>query len=338
MQPSLERIAIESYLPIRKEELDLRDIDLVDRAAESLITCDSTPANTVDWVTSHRNALLERIATNGWVLIRGLNVMDPIGFRAHVAALGIPLVDSYGDLPMMPTDDGTTGVFNVTKYPSKKAILFHNEGSHTQAPPRHIFFQCTIAAAQGGETPLTHCGEVWAALPHELRVAFTERGLLYRRNFIPGLDVSWQRFFGTSDRATVEQLCQQQNVRTRWIDNDGLETEVFRPAVVKHPTTGKETFFNQILLHHPACLDPEVRSAMLRMLRGQGFPRNVCFGNGDPIPDEWVAEVLRAHLRVARTFQWRPGDVVAVDNYCMAHARRPYVGARQHHVILAKEI
>lgn len=337
MEATMAQAGVDAYSPIGKTEHDLTDIDLVDRAEESLIAASPAAGGAVDWVSEHREAILAQVAAKGWVLLRGLDVMDPIGFRACVGALGIPLVDQYGDLPMMPSDDGTTGVFNVTKYPAKNAILFHNEGSHTQTPPRHIFFQCSVAAPQGGETPLSDCGDVLAAMPAELRNVFTERGLLYRRNFIPNLDVTWQRYFGTTDREAVEAMCAQQQVTMRWCGKDGLETEVYRPAVIRHPLRGTPTFFNQVLLHHPACLDPNVRSAMLSMLNGGSFPRNVVFGDGETIPDETIAEVLRAHLRVAKVFHWRPGDVVVVDNYAVAHARRPYGGARQHHVILGRE-
>lgn len=333
----MERIDATGYLPSNKAEMDLQDIDLADRASESLLVAESTPAGAVAWVAAHRETILAGVAAKGWILLRGLKVTDPVNFRECVAALEIPLVDHYGDLPMMPADDGTTGVFNVTKYPSKNAILFHNEGSHTNTPPRHIFFQCTVSAPQGGETPVTDCSDVLAALPQELRTAFAERGLSYRRNFIPGLDVTWQKYFGTADREAVERLCAQHNATVRWREGDGLETEVFRPAVITHPVKGTAMFFNQVLLHHPACLEPSVRSAMARMLNGESFPRNVLFGNGEPIPEEWIAEVLRAHLRVAKVFHWQPGDIVAVDNHAVAHARRPYTGPRQHHVILARE-
>ncbi len=72
-----------------------------------------------------------------------------------------------------------------------------------------------------------------------------------------------------------------------------------------------DVFFNQVLLHHPACLEPSVRSAMNSMLKGEDFPRNVCFGDGTPIPDDWIAEILRAHLRAAMVFHWMPGDITS---------------------------
>ncbi|MCW0371594.1 TauD/TfdA family dioxygenase [Xanthomonas sacchari] len=336
MQAATAIMPAKAYPLISKSEHLLEDMDLTDRAGDSLLVTDQAGACAAEWVGEHRNAILSRVSDSGWVLLRGLNVMDTSGFRACIDALDIPLVDHYGDLPMMPTDDGITGVFNVTKYPAKNSILFHNEGSHTSAPPRHIFFQCTQAAPQGGETPLSDCNKVLTALPEEIKEQLSKRGLLYKRNFIAGLDVTWQKYFGTSDREAVESLCARQGVVAHWRSGDRLSTEYFRPAVISHPDRDMDVFFNQVLLHHPACLEPSVRSAMNSMLKGEDFPRNVCFGDGTPIPDDWIAEILRAHLRAAMVFHWMPGDIIVADNYAVAHARRPYVGSRQHHVILGR--
>jgi alpha-ketoglutarate-dependent taurine dioxygenase len=223
----------------------------------------------------------------------------------------------------------------VTRYPAKKAILFHNEGSHTPRAPRFIFFHCALPATRDGETPLADSSAVFHALPPEMRRAFLERGLLYRRNFLPGLDVSWQDYFHTDRRDEVERLCAEAGTCARWHADGNLETETLRPAVIPHPDRGIPVFFNQILLHHPYCLDPEVRAAIANMPLSGRFPRDVRFGDGAAIPDEWVAEVLRAHAANALCFRWQPGDIVMVDNQRTAHARRPYAGARQHHVVLA---
>jgi alpha-ketoglutarate-dependent taurine dioxygenase len=318
-----------------KEERDLLVMDLSDRSGPHLIVADAGGGPASAWMAEHRASILAKVADKGWALVRGLTMDGARGFRRSLEELGIPLVDEYGDLPMMPSTDGTSGVFNVTKYPAKNAILFHNEGSHTPQAPRHIFFRCEIAAEKDGETPLADSNAVLQALPPEIAQAFAQRGLLYRRNFVDGLDVSWQQYFGTDSRSDLEAIAAQQGFRLIWRADGGLATETARPAVIRHPDSGADVFFNQILLHHPAALDPKVRKALQGMLKGQGFPRDVCFGDGTPIPDEWIAEVLSAHIKVAACFAWQPGDVVIVDNYAVSHARRPFSGPRQHHVILA---
>jgi alpha-ketoglutarate-dependent taurine dioxygenase len=319
-----------------KAERDLLDIDTTDRFADFGVVAARDGADAGDWTERHRAEVLQKVAARGWCVVRGLDVLDAGSFRRCIARLGLPLVDDYGDLPMAPSDDGTTGVFNVTKYPAKNAILFHHEGSHTPAPPRHIFFQCTLPAEADGETPLADAAALLAELPAPIRAAFADRGLLYRRSFVDGFDVSWQTFFRTEDRAEVEARCARDGVGVRWQADGSLEIETPRPAVIRHPDSGREVFFNQVLLHHPACLEPAVRSGLRGLLKGRSLPRDVFFGDGGVIPDEWIAEVLRAHLRVAACFRWQAGDVVIADNYAVSHARRTFKGPRQHHVILSR--
>lgn len=324
------------YAPMTKAERDLRDVDTTDRFADFGIVADRRGMDAGEWMDRHRADVLDRVATQGWCVVRGLDVLDTGGFRACIARLGLPLVDDYGDLPMAPSEDGTTGVFNVTKYPAKNAILFHHEGSHTPTPPRHIFFQCTVPAQEDGETPLVDAAQLLGELPTEIRDAFETRGLLYRRNFVEGFDVTWQTFFRTDAREEVEARCAREGVNVRWQSDGGLEIETPRPAVIRHPDNGRAVFFNQVLLHHPACLEPAVRSGLHALLKGRSLPRDVYFGDGGAIPDEWIAEVLRAHLRVATCFRWHAGDVVIADNYAISHARCSYKGPRQHHVILSR--
>lgn len=325
-----------AYAPMTKAERDLLDIDTTDRFADFGILADRGGTEARAWMEQNRAVVLNRVASQGWCVVRGLDVLDTANFRDCISRLGLPLVDDYGDLPMLPSDEGTTGVFNVTKYPAKNAILFHHEGSHTPTPPRHIFFQCTLPAQVDGETPLVDAAALLAELPAEIRDAFATRGLLYRRNFVEGFDVTWQTFFRTQDRAEVEARCGNEGVTVRWQNDGGLEIETPRPAVIRHSDSGRMVFFNQVLLHHPACLEPAVRSGLQTLLKGRSLPRDVYFGDGSVIPDEWIAEVLRAHLRVAACFRWQAGDVVIADNYAISHARRTYKGPRQHHVILSR--
>lgn len=324
------------YGPMTKAERDLLDVDTTDRFAEFGLVADLAGRDPGDWMERHRDEVLARVARAGWCVVRGLDALDTASFRRAVSRLGLPLVDDYGDLPMSSSEDGTTGVFNVTKYPAKNAILFHHEGSHTPSPPRHIFFQCTLPAEEDGETPLVDAAELLAAMPAEIREAFATRGLLYRRSFVEGFDVTWQTFFRTDDRADVEARCAREGVTVHWQADGGLEIETPRPAVIRHPDSGRDVFFNQVLLHHPACLEPAVRAGLKGLLKGRSLPRDVFFGDGGIIPDEWIAEVLRVHVRIAACFRWRAGDVVVADNYAISHARRTYKGPRQHHVILSR--
>ena len=56
------------------------------------------------------------------------------------------------------------------------------------------------------------------------RVALATQGLLYVRNYTAGLDVPWQRFFGTEDRSEVEARCLREGTEFSWKENGDLCT------------------------------------------------------------------------------------------------------------------
>lgn len=278
-----------------------------------------------------RDVALDALATHGWCLYRaGIGSIED--FEAVVAGLGLPLAAHYGDLP---SRGGKSGVFSTTPYPPSEDILFHNEASHTPTVPRYIFFACLRAAREGGETPLSDGRLALSLLAPEIRRALAEKGLVYIRNFIPGLDVSWQQFFGTEDRGEVERICREQGIETCWRGDAELETRYRTHAIATHPIWG-EVLFHQIALHHPAFLDPDVRAFFEEMAGPDTTPRSVRFGTGEAISDDWAHAIYRAQLDAGTIFPWHPGDILMLDNWRFAHGRMAFVGERENYVMLGQ--
>jgi alpha-ketoglutarate-dependent taurine dioxygenase len=55
----------------------------------------------------------------------------------------------------------------------------------------------------------------------------------------------------------------------------------------------------------------------------------VTFADGTPIPDAYVEQVQNRGLDHAVNVDWRPGDVLLIDNVLVAHGRRPFEGSRR---------
>jgi hypothetical protein len=321
---------------MREELLALDGVRKVDPEAEGLIQVlrPSEPGeDLVRWLSVHASTVLAHSPPHPLLLFRGFSVGSPAQFEQAIQWLVPDLNTEYGDLSHKVAN--TNFVQEATPYPPERAILFHNEASHTPTYPERICFFCQVPAASDGETPILPCDRLLQNLPARVRDEFAMRGLRYVRNFIPGLDVPWERFFGTTDRAAVEEQCRENGTQWFWRDDGGLRIETFRPAVVRHPHSGDELFFNQILLHHPAVLDEETREDLLSMCDGD-FPRSVTYGDGTPIPDEVIEEVLQAEIDTAICFDYEPEDVVVVDNIAFAHARRPYTPPRSIRVLLSR--
>jgi alpha-ketoglutarate-dependent taurine dioxygenase len=280
----------------------------------------------VTWLSDNRSTVERALETHGAVLLRGFDIRGESGFERTARALSGALEARYGDLVKRASADF---VYDATWYPKDRAILFHNEGSHTPAVPTRQFFFCARAGFSGGETPIVDCRELYRALRPEARSMFEQKGLVYIRNFIRGIDVRWQDFFRTEDPNEVERHCRAQGVEWAWKRDGSLRILTRAPAVVRHPGSREPSFFNQVLLHHVSCLDKKTAAALRALLEPQDLPRNVCFGDGSPIPDELVAELLTTTVKTAVRFRWQQDDLLILDNVATAHARSPFEGERQ---------
>ena len=279
-----------------------------------------------EWAANNRDFINEKVLEHGAVLFRGFNLPTPSDFEKAAAAICKELYSEYGDLPR----EGVAGkIYKSTPYPADKMILYHNESSHLSSWPTRINFFCALPAQEGGATPVADCREVAKAMDPEILRTFEEKGLKYVRNFSPGLDVSWQQFFHTNDRAVVEKQCNEAGMTCEWTANDGLRVAQHCQAVTRHPKTGEKIFFNQVQLHHVHCLDKETRDSLLEIFKREDLPRHVYYGDGTEIPDAVMEHVGEIYEKCAVRFQWQKGDMISVDNMMVCHARDPHVGDRK---------
>ncbi|MFN2635012.1 MAG: TauD/TfdA family dioxygenase, partial [Thermoanaerobaculia bacterium] len=288
-----------------------------------------------EWAARERSFLEARLLKHGAILFRGFGVKSADEFERFASSLCPELFGEYGDLPR-ETVGGK--VYGSTPYPSDQPILFHNESSHMHRWPMKIFFYCVLPAQSGGETPIVDCRLVYQRLDPSLRERFAEKGLLYVRNYTERLDVSWQSFYGTEDRAQVEAVCRRAGTEFEWTSGNGLRTRQRCPAVIRHPQTGEMSFFNQIQLHHVSCLEPAVRESLSSILREEDLPRNVYYGDGSRIEDSVMEEVSSVYRETAVEFSWQAGDVIMLNNMMTAHSRNPYVGPRKIVVAMGEMI
>jgi alpha-ketoglutarate-dependent taurine dioxygenase len=316
-----------SFAGVRRP-IDLSRLDAVEeRSDPGAPPCLRAAADGLDlagWAAAHRGRIDAALAVGGAMLFRGFAVAEVADFERAAEALCFDLYAGYGDLPRERLGGR---IYGSTPYPPDRPILFHNEGSHTGQWPGRIVFCCRVAPARGGATPTADGRRVWAALSPATRRLFSERALRYTRNFTPGLDVDWKDFFRTDAKAAVEERCRAEGIDVEWRPGGGLRTREVRPAVLRRG--GAPVFFNQMLLHHPACLPPDVREALASLGPQEDFPRHVAFGDGSPIPEGVVEEVARALETSAVEAPWEKGDVLLVDNVLAAHGRRAFAGERK---------
>lgn len=313
-------VDLASFNPVK--ETPLSDSELLPLVVEPA----ADGVDLADWIRSNHQYVDDKLSRHGGILFRGFGLVGAGDFERVAGSICRELFSEYGDLPR---EDVGGKVYTSTPYPETKSILYHNESSHLSSWPSRINFFCVTVAKEGGATPIVDCRKVYHALDPRVRERFETQGLLYVRNFSQGLDVSWQRFFGTDDREAVEAACHRTGMTCEWTGADDLRVKQRCRAVLRHPKTGEMSFFNQVQLHHVHCLDAELRQSLLSIFRPDDMPRTVSYGDGSPIEDGVMDHVGETYEKFAIRFQWKEGDLVSLDNMLVAHARDPYVGPRK---------
>jgi alpha-ketoglutarate-dependent taurine dioxygenase len=285
------------------------------------------------WAAEHRDLIERGLDELGAVLFRGFIAPSADAFRAFMAAVSdAPMAYRYGSTPRREVAEG---IYTSTDYPAGETIPLHNEMAYAREWPGRIAFCCRVPAVRGGETPICDSRAVLAAIPAATRARFAAHGVMYVRHYRPGVDVPWQQVFGTDDRDAVGAYCRAHEIAHDWRDDGTLVTRQVCQALLAHPRTGAQVWFNQAHLFHVSALAPRVRAALLDRYGEAGLPRNACLGDGAPLRDDDLAAIRAAYAQACVRFDWRRGDVLLLDNVLAAHGRQPFEGPREVVVAMA---
>lgn len=290
--------------------------------------------DTAGWLQAQRPRLRDLLAQHGALLFRGFDVRAPAAFHAFAGGLTSDLLD-YSERAA-PRREVAQQVYTSTEYPPEYPIPMHHENAFAYRWPMVLFFYCHVPAAQGGETPIADDVALFARLDPAVREEFRRRQVMYVRNYGAGLDMSWQEAFQARSREEVEQYCQAANLTCEWLDRDRLRTRRVAPAIVPHPRTGHDLWFNHAHLFHVSNLEDTLRESFLREFAEEDLPRNAYFGDGARIDDALLAHVRETYAAVAIRFPWRQGDILMLDNMTIAHGREPFSGPRSTLVMMAE--
>ncbi|MCA1425788.1 MULTISPECIES: TauD/TfdA family dioxygenase [unclassified Bradyrhizobium] len=282
-----------------------------------------------------RTTIDRYLTDSGGIVFRDFALDGPDAFRAFAADFGHPLLTyEFGSTPRSQV---TSGVYTSTEYPPHQHIPLHNEQAYTRDWPMKIWFYCMQPALEGGETPIADSRAIYRDMPPAIRERFTEKGVMYVRNYGNGLDVDWQQVFGTDSRSEVEAYCARHDIECEWKEDGELRTRQICQGTAQHPVTGDRVWFNQAHLFHVSNLDPEVRESLLDVVDDEAdLPRNVFYGDGSTIEGETLSTVRTVLERHKISFPWQAGDVVMLDNMLTAHARAPFKGPRKVIVAMAE--
>jgi alpha-ketoglutarate-dependent taurine dioxygenase len=290
----------------------------------------------IEWISHNRTLIHEQLRTNGGLLFRGFHLNSEHLFQQLITSLGISLM-RYAE-GATPRTQLSGLLYTSTEYPADQQIALHNELTYVTRWPGHILFCCVEPAQENGQTPIADVRRVLNTLSPSIINEFRQRGWMLVRNFGEGLSLPWQQSFHASTKEEVKAYCKQARIECEWRNDERLRTRQVRPAIVRHPETKEEVWFNHVAFWHVSSLEAGVREAMQKMFAEDELPYNTYYGDGGRIEDEVVEEIRQAYRAETVEFLWERGDVLLLDNILSAHGRREYVGARRVLAAMGDEV
>ena len=302
---------------------------------ESMLVVEPQPNfSPFEWVKENKKLLEEYLVKFDGVLLRNFGIYSVSEFNKIVQIICPNLLDYvYRSTPRTRLGGK---IYTATEYPADRTIPLHNENAYSKSWPHRIFFFSVIVATEGGETPIASSRNVYKRIDSSIREKFEKYGILYVRNYTPGVDLSWQEVFQTDKREEVDKYCQEHEIDLQWNKNGPeLTTKEVCQATIKHPTTGEPVWFNQAHLFHISALDESDRLSLIRELGEDNVPRNTFYGDGSSIELEALEHIRKAYNEEKIKFKWHKGDIMMLDNILTAHAREPFKGERKIAVAMA---
>ncbi|MFD6167570.1 TauD/TfdA family dioxygenase [Streptomyces coeruleorubidus] len=293
-------------------------------------------ADAAAWAAGRRDTLRELVAERGALVVRGLGLRTPADVESVLRQVaGSPMAEREA---FAARDRHADGVYSSSAWPPNQPMCMHHELSYAFECPGLLMFACLEPPDEGGATAVADATEVLHALPAELVDRFAREGWLLDRAYNEGIGATLGQSFGTDDRDAVEAYCRAHAIDWSWQPDGSLRTRQHRPAVVRHPVSGRHCWFNQIAFLNEWTMAPEVREFLTEEYGPDGLPFNTRYGNGDPVPPDVVEQINKTYEAHTVRRPWQRGDLMLVDNIRTAHSREAYRGPRDIVVAMADPV
>ncbi|GAY56399.1 hypothetical protein WN943_022155 [Citrus x changshan-huyou] len=264
----------------------------------------------------------------GAVLLRGFDVKTANDFNDVVEAFG------YEELPYVggaaPRSHVVGRVFTANESSLDRNIPFHQEMALLPQFPSKLFFFCEVEPVSGGDTPLVLSHIVYERMKEsypEFVQQLEQDGLIYTRIYQEKDDLSsptgrgWKSIFLTEDKSLAEERAANLGLKLEWMEDGGVKTVLGPiPAVTYDKIRQRKIWFNSIVMAYTCWKDT------------QNDPvKAVTFGNGSPLPEDIVYNLMKILEEECVAIPWQNGDVLLIDNLAVLHARRS--SSRPRHIL-----
>jgi alpha-ketoglutarate-dependent taurine dioxygenase len=285
--------------------------------------------NLLEWA-KNQETIQAMLIKHKALLFRDFEINSPTQLDQFIQATSIGEAISYNDRSSPRHEiSGKGKIYTSTDYPAEQSIFLHSESTYCLTWPQKIYFCCLQPAQQGGETPIADSHKIFQRISPQIRDKFIAKQVLYVRNYNDGFGLPWQNVFQTSDKAVVEEYCRQNAIEFEWKKGNRFRTKQIRPAVIQHPITGVNVWFNHAAFFHVTTLEPNIYQALLAEFSEADLPHNTYYGDGSAIEPETLTEIRSAYQQETVIFSWQAGDILLLDNVQVAHGRTPFKGMRK---------
>ena len=287
--------------------------------------------------------LTKKLAVHGCLLFRGLPINSAEDFSRFAHAFGYKPHEIIGivvDRPLLAPN-----VAPANESPKEVLIYNHNESPQVPHAPEYIFFYAHRVPTQGGgETPISSSLELFRRAQEEIPEFVPdigEKGILSRvtyhfdRQHVGGSTL--QQAFGKEiqdgdDEATRRAKIEAQIARYgrgkhtmwEWTD-DGIVLTHRLPAIRTQPGTNLPTLFTGLAAYY----------VYTQNSPGRKNPTEQRYGDGTPIPTEYLAHLAKITDEIRVLHKWERGDVLVYDNIIAQHGRQPWQGEQSDRVVYA---
>ncbi len=291
------------------------------------------------WFAEHRREIREALDRFAVVFFRGF-LEDSHRFEAAVDALAEEPMSYIGGVTPRSSVHGS--VYTATDAPPDLRIVQHHELSYNPHTPRYVCFYCDIAPAEGGATPVSdgrRFGRSMEAVAPRVMDELEQKGTLFVRNYNEANFKGWRDAWSTSDRSEVETMLRDAGAEWEWITDEWLRTRQRLPAIVRDPVSGARVLFSCLHLWH--------RSYVTSMNASTGVPLPedpakqpyaTFFGDGTPIPAEFISLMHRTYEEQAVPIPYEKGDFMIVQNLLASHGREAYASPRRVYVTMREKM
>lgn len=311
--------------------------------ANNIVPDLKTVIETVKHLQKQGDILTKKLAVHGSLLFRGLPIHDANDFSRFAHAFGYKPHEIIGivvDRPLLAPN-----VAPANESPKEVLIYNHNESPQVPHAPEYIFFYGHRVPEKGGESPISSSLELFHRAQQEIPEfinQLAEKGILSRVTYKFGKQYAGgstlKQAFGKEIKDGDDEMTKRAKIEAQiarygrgkyttweWID-DGIVLTHKLPAIRTQPGTDLPTLFTGLAAYY--------KNAQVNKTIGRNVTQQL-FGDGTPIPEEYLARLAKITDEIRVLHKWQRGDVLVFDNIIAQHGREPWEGEQSDRVIMA---